>query len=347
MKNSRQLCIMTLLMIASFMIVSCNLGSSTSSQIPEDQADLQATINSAVQSTTSAQSAIQESINTGVSATLTALPPLPSPTPVVPAELSEEQLASSIDTSVAEAENAAEECNTAVEEATADGSLTQEEIYYIDYYATYAEDEISQALELTEEYLDLYSELAEESIALMTEIENDLSTMAENTAAIEQTLEEINTNLSQGLALAESTINQLNEQAQQSADKALEMQQQTQDMMILVQAEIQNRGDSFNDLIPDQTATDLQSALSFTKDYIDTIKSSLQDNKLSGLELDSIAQKGVNAAAGLQAFGGPQLQDFSMSINGLTSQFARGELPQAKLSFASFEQNLPSIPRRP
>ena len=123
------------------------MGSSITPQIPVEQADLQATINSAIQATTSAQFAIQESINTGISASLTALPPLPSPTPVVPAELSEEQLASSKDTSVAEAENAAEECNTAVEEATSDGTITQEEIYYIDYYATYAEDEISQALE--------------------------------------------------------------------------------------------------------------------------------------------------------------------------------------------------------
>ena len=40
------------------------------------------------------------------------------------------------------------------------------------------------------------------------------------------------------------------------------------------------------------------------------------------------------------------LQNLAGSIGGMTGQFARGELPQAKKSFSSFEMSLPAIPSR-
>jgi hypothetical protein len=178
----------------------------------------------------------------------------------------------------------------------------------------------------------------------MNAIEDDLSTMAENAEAISQTLEEINSNLTLGVELSEATISQLNEQAQEIAANSQALQEQSQEMVTQIKSEIQTRGESMTNIPPNQSATDLKSALSMTKEYMTSIKNSMTDGKLTGMELDTIAQLGANASAGLELFGGSQFQGFASSIPDITSKFARGELPQAQLSFANFENSLPSFP---
>ncbi|MEA3396073.1 MAG: hypothetical protein U9R05_01245 [Chloroflexota bacterium] len=56
------------------------------------------------------------------------------------------------------------------------------------------------------------------------------------------------------------------------------------------------------------------------------------------------AQLGANASAGLNAHGGPQLRQFSGSINDITGQLARGQMPH---NLGNLERALGSRPSRP
>lgn len=313
---------------------------------PSETPNVQATIDAAVAATASAQAEVEQAINEGVAATLTALPPQVTPTPVAVDELSQAEMADAVNASADEAEAASEQCSAAVDSATADGVVTAEEVVYMTYYAAYAEDEIQQAYDLAEEYLDLYAELAEESIAILEDIEDDLDEMAANTAAVSQTLEEMNAALEQGQEVAADALEQLNTQADTIQAKTDEIKAKTESWSGNVKTEIDSLDQLLANMQPNESADSLRSALQMAKDYADTIKVSMGDGKFSRTELESIAQKGANASAGLQQFGGADLQNLAGSIGGMTGEFARGELPQAKMSFSSFEMSLPSIPSR-
>ena len=316
----------------------------TTDSMPTATIDLQATIDAAVGGTATAQVLMDEAINSGVSATLTALPPQSTPTPVASSELSQEEMADAVESSAAEAQAASSQCTVAVEQSTSDGTVTADEVAYIQYYVVYTNEEIQQAYDLAEEYSSLYYDLAEESLSVLQDIESDLDDLSDNTEAINQTLIEISNTLAQGEELAQETIAQLNEQAQAAQTKANEMKTSSEAWKAQVQTEIDTRGETLANVKPDQNADSLQSAFQMTRDYIDTIKLSLRDGKLSKTELDTISRKGANASAGLQKFGGLETQKLSGSIQKLTKEFARGEIPQAKLNLGSFEKLLPSLP---
>ena len=78
-----------------------------------------------------------------------------------------------------------------------------------------------------------------------------------------------------------------------------------------------------------------------------TVRQSLADRTISQDELANIAQIGANAAAGLSAQGGPQLQQLAGSIDDLTAQLARGQIPQASANLGSLQAMLDSLPSRP
>jgi hypothetical protein len=82
-------------------------------------------------------------------------------------------------------------------------------------------------------------------------------------------------------------------------------------------------------------------------DYVDAIHGALVDNSLSQSELANIALLGANAVAGLSAYGGPQLQQLAGSINDLTGQLARGQVPTALANLGSLENALGTRPTRP
>jgi hypothetical protein len=92
---------------------------------------------------------------------------------------------------------------------------------------------------------------------------------------------------------------------------------------------------------PTQIASDRLGAIQSAITYVETTRSGLADGVVSAGELSSIAQAGANASASIQAHGGPQLQGVAGSIDGLTAQIARGELPQAKGGLDSIEASLP------
>jgi hypothetical protein len=313
---------------------------------PTATLDVQATVNAAVEATTKAEDGMQEAIDEGVSATLTALPPLVTPTAVPVEDMTQAEMSDAVDSSAAEAEAAAEQCSQEVENASADGEITYEEVVYLTYYAVYAEEEIQQAYDLAEEYLNLYADLAEETIEVLETIEDDLNDLAVNTDEISQTLDEIEEMLKQGQEVAQTTLDELNTQAETIQAKSDDVKAKSENWSTNVKTEIESLDELLANIQPNQSADSLRSALQMAKDYADTIKLSMSDGKFSKSELESIAQKGANATAGLQQFGGADLQNLAGSIGGMTGQFARGEMPQARASFSSFEMSLPSIPKR-
>jgi len=114
-----------------------------------------------------------------------------------------------------------------------------------------------------------------------------------------------------------------------------------------LQTQVNTRAANALAVQPNQLATDRQLALQNAFEYLDASRKALADNKITPGELAEIAQLGANAAAGLNAHGGPQLQKLSGSINQLTEQIARGQLAQVQASLGSLEAALGTRPSRP
>ena len=94
---------------------------------------------------------------------------------------------------------------------------------------------------------------------------------------------------------------------------------------------------------PNQVPGDLQSAIQCALNFADTGHQALADGNISAAELANLAQLGANAGAGLNAQGGPQLQQFSGSINQITEQIARGDVPQAQETLNGLGNSLGAI----
>jgi hypothetical protein len=93
-----------------------------------------------------------------------------------------------------------------------------------------------------------------------------------------------------------------------------------------------------------EIATNRVEALQSAAQYVESVRSALADQYISPQELSAIAQSGANASAGLEAYGGAQLQNLVASIDALTAQLARGQWPQAQLNLGALESALPSRP---
>jgi len=323
-------------------LVGCGLPAATPT---EDPANI---VNTAVAGTQQAQALAQATVN---SSALTAIPATPTPGPTVEyVTLTEEELAALIDQAVTEAIAATENTSTAVYTATTDDSVTSEEVvyvydyyYYADYYVEYAED-------LVAEYYTLYADLATEMITELNAIETELNQMNETLSSIDSSLQEINSTLQQGAATTQEAIAQLETAAQSAQTNAQELQTQAQDMISVLQADQQGRVDAISNIQPNNIPTDKISALQSAFTFIDTANIAMSDNKLSRDELMSIAQLGANAQVGFQSFGGAggpnglDLSQFSEKFNEITTQFARGQIPQARGGVTQFEGSLGNRP---
>lgn len=274
--------------------------------------------------------------------------PAPSPTPSVEEyiALTEEELAALIDEAVEEAVAATEEIAEATEEIIIDEMITEEEVEAVEVYVVDAEEAIAYAEELLFVYAELYGDLAVETVELLLAVEDDLDEIIEYADDIYDSLDEIESYLEQGLELTEETIAQLETAAQAASDRAAEAQEQNQAWIDAFQAELDERVLNSLDVQPDQVATDRREAILSAFDYADAVQQSLGDSKVSQAELADIAQLGANAGASLEAFGGAQLGQLSGSIDDLTAQVARGQIPQAQSSLGSFQASLPERPAR-
>lgn len=311
-------------------------------------------INTAVAGTQQAQALGQATVNANA---LTAMPATPTPGPTIDyVALTEEELAALIDEAVAEAVAATEATTTAVTTTTYDYSVTTDEVAYVYDYYYYADYYVEYAEELMAQYYALYGDLAYEMVAEMNAIQGELNQMNTTLSSIDSSLQEISSTLSQGLALAQESIDQLNAAAQQAQTHAQAAQAQAQDMLSVLQTDQQGRVDQLSQIQPNNIPTDRLSALQTGFQFIDTAKLALGDNKLSRDELMGLAQLGANAQAGFANFGGagnigpgggPDLSQFTNKFSEITTQFARGQMPQARGNLDGFERSLGTRPSGP
>ncbi len=120
-------------------------------------------------------------------------------------------------------------------------------------------------------------------------------------------------------------------------------------MKSVLQADQQGRLDQIANMQPSNIPTDKIAALQSAFEFVDFAKTAMGDNKLSRDELLGIAQLGKNAQAGFQSFGGagfggPDLSQFSGRFDEITTQFARGQIPQARGGVTQFEGSLGNRP---
>ena len=186
-------------------------------------------------------------------------------------------------------------------------------------------------------YYGAYGEYASEALYALEEVESDLEAMAEDI----ETIAEI---LAQGSEAASAAVEELATAAAAASANAAQVQAKTQGWHEALRAEIENRAATALATQPTQIATDRQGAVQCALQYVETVRSGLADGAVSPGELSEIAQAGANASASIRTHGGPGLENVADSIDGLTKQVARGELPQAKGSLDALES---SLPRRP
>jgi hypothetical protein len=302
----------------------------------------QATVDAAIAATAAAQAAMQATVAVSVQGTAAAMPtPTPSADYVT---MSEEELEALINQSVAEATAASQQASTATTQAASDATVTSEEIEELMVYAAAAEQAIVYAEEILYAYNDIYGALASESVAMMQAIEQDLAVMATNTATLNATLEAVNTSLEQGVTLATETITQLQTTAQQISTQAADAQAQVKTWTEKAKGERETRANNALSMQPDQIPDSPLSALLSGFDYVDTVRNSLADNKITRDELDRIAKTGANASAGFNRHGDAGQKEFSNHINQITGQLARGQNPQARSGVGNFERSLGSRP---
>jgi hypothetical protein len=336
-------------------IVACGLGP-VAAPAPSE-ADLKATVDAAVAATGTAQADLAATVSAAVAATSaagqptatattvvqatyttapTAVPPTAAPaTPVVAptaappvptvdaSTMSEEELAAAIDAAVTAAVAATQQATAATTTAASDGTLSAEETVAMQVTFTNAEEAIALAESLVGTYNQVYGEYASESLSTLQAIEDDLTVMAENSQAIAGTLE-------QGSEAASAAITKIQVAAAAANASAAQAQAHSQGWLTKVQGELGTRASGALATQPTEIAADRQGALQSAAKYLETVRAGLADGKVSPAELTQIAQSGANASASIKAQGGPQLQTLAGSIDGITQQVARGELPQAK-----------------
>ncbi len=335
---------LTVLVLAGI-LSACSMGAQ-----PPSNSDA---ISTAVAGTQQAQALGQATVNANA---LTAMPSTPTAGPTVDyVTMTEEELTALIDQAVAEAVTATEQTSSAVTTTTSDSAVTTEEVTYVyDYYYN-AEYYVNEAEQLMAEYYNLYSDLASQMITELNGIESELNQMNTTLSSIDSSLQEISSTLSQGLAVAEESIAQLNAAAQQAQTNATELKAQAQDTLSVLQADQQARVDQISQIQPNNIPTDKLAALQTGFQFIDTAKAAMGDNKLSRDELTNLAQLGANAQAGFQQFGrgdsplagNLDLTQFTSKFSEITTQLARGQMPQARGNVDGFERSLGTRPSGP
>ena len=332
----------TILLLVGVVILALGI---TGCDVPAETQppNAEATISASKSLTATAEVAFQEAVDEAVEATVTAIP---TPDLAVYSYVSEEELASDIDTAVYEAEIASEQTSSAVDEAAADGTITQEE--YDEIYALIADLEYAIALadELIYAYYGVYGELAAETLYLLESLEDDLDELAAFAAEMLDLAIQIEDAFAQGVEVAAEVIDQLGNAAGNVDDNIAALAEKRNAWQEGLAADWENRIAAILDMTPNQIADNRKDALLSAFDFVDSVREALGDGKFTFNELTNVGQLGANARAGLDAVGGPLLQGRSSEIGSLTSQLARGQVPQARSGLGSLEGALGSRPSR-
>ena len=308
------------------------------------EVDVQATIDAGITGTQVAESNIDATIDASVDATVVALP---TPAPADISQSSEEEVVAEIESAVDQAATSSETVSTTTSTAAADDSITAEEAAEIYEAYVYAYDDLLYAYSLIESYSAVYGELAEETLDLLVALEDDLDELNSALTDIASALEDVNATLESGQELASETIEQLEGAAANAQSYAADAQTQATDWQAAHSADIQIRIDEALAMTPDNIPANRADALESTFVFVDLVRAALEDQVVSAGELQNILQARANAAAGLSAHGGPQLQNLVSGLDQLTVQVAAGQLPAAAGGLQGFEASLPERPSRP
>ncbi len=343
------------ILILASLLLACGLGP-VATPAPAE-ADLKATVDAAVAMTGTAQADLSATVDAAVAATNAAGPPTATPTRVVQATyttaptavpptaapstpgaaptaappaptvdastMSEEELAAASDAAVTAAVAATQQATAATTTASSDGAISAEETVNVQVTLTNAEEALALAESLVGAYNQLYGEYASETLSTLQAIEDDLTVMSENSQAIAATLE-------QGSEAASAAITKIKMAADAANAGATQAQAHSKGWLAKVQGELESRASGALAAQPTEIAADRAGALQSAAKYLETVRAGLADGKISPAELTQIAQSGANASASIKAQGGPQLQNLAGSIDGITQQVARGDLPQAR-----------------
>jgi hypothetical protein len=155
-------------------------------------------------------------------------------------------------------------------------------------------------------------------------------------AAVES-LDEILVIIEQGAEAVTEATEQLDSATESVSQKVTEIQTKAQEWEGEYQHELIKRTENALATLPSQIPGNRQESLESVRTYIDPVRASLDDGILSHIELSNILFAGANASVGLLAHGGPQLKNFSGSINDITSQLATGQLKEVPNSLGSLE----------
>lgn len=294
--------------------------------------DLAATTDAAVAQTMLAQQAINQTIQTSVAATIAAQPTA-TPTPAVET-LSEEEVAAMVDAAVAEALNSSQAVTTANDSASQDALVTDEEATEMVVLIEDAEEALLYAEYWLNLYEDLYGEYEDETI-------DDLDAIIQDLEAIDQSLQMMLDIWEQGSDAATQAMQTLNSAAQTMQQNLTEVQVKSQGWLSAVQEQLQMREKQVLSVQPNAVASNRVEALASVRSYVQEMKVALTDQKISPAELNTLAQLAANANASLAAHGGPQLAGLQASIQALTVQAARGQVPQLKTSLMELEAAIP------
>ncbi len=309
----------------------------------------QATIDAAIAATENAKIAMQAQIDAAVNATATAnaiAVPTATATPVVVtatpipvtedtvATMTEDELAALIDEAVAEAYASSEAYSEAANTATADGTVTQEEVQAAEIYYADAEEAIAYADELLQVYYELYGDLAYEVIDELEQIDEDLQALTEAVLLLNDTMMEIATLIEDGMTITAEDIDDLIATAQLINEYADSYQVNYDAWHTAYQMAQDERINAMMTVPPTEITSDPVAALQQVVQFSQTGQTAIADYHLTADELSTLAQLGANATASLNATGTPQLQDLAGIINSVTQQLAVGDIAQAQSAVA-------------
>jgi hypothetical protein len=342
--------ILTLTLVA-LALLSLGCRTVTPTQAPE--IDTQATIDAAVAATATAQAEMDAQINAAVE---TAVDEAVDEAVDVAVEdalqdleeeylmMSEEEFNQAIEEAVTEAMASSEQTVVYVEEASSDGTLTQDEIDEIEYYAYYADDLLYLADEMIYLYYDMYAELAYETLYLLEDVEEDLSQMADAMTEITELATDAADMLAQGMEVHQETIDEIAAIAQGTHEQISNMNAEWEAWATAIQTERDVRLQSVQEMSTSFVPENRAVALNETLNFVDAVRNGLSDYSISQTELLEIAQFGANAVAGLQAHGGPQLQGLAENISTITQNLALGQTPSAINNLGALEGSLGKVP---
>jgi hypothetical protein len=311
------------------------------------ESNQQATIEAVVAATQTASAAVSPTPTIQSPPTPTAAPATPTPSSQEYATLTEEELTALIDRAVTEAATATEGAATEAETATADDALTPEEMAAIEESLLPAQEAIALAEELIYVYADLYGELAIETLTVLREVEQLLTETTELLVALTAIVEDVDRLLNQGAEVPQESIEQLLALIQTADLNAAEIQSQIENWTTALPAEWQARVAAALEVPPTEIPASRRDAIESATTYVEQVRASLADGRISQQELAAIAQAGANAVAGLQSQGGPQLQNLATTLDQITAAIAQGRLPDVQGLLAALESSLPALPSAP